>query len=93
MLDLKGIVPGTAIATFVKGRYSSMDKGNHAAFFLRHGAPDTGFWVIDQWKARPGSGDKPTISSRFIVARHKKQNANGSWPRASDNADAFAVIE
>lgn len=93
VLDLKGLQPGTAIATFVNGRYLSKNTGNHAAFFLRHGAPGTGFWVIDQWKTRPGNGTKPLISSRFIAAKHKKQLADGSWPEASDNADAFNVIE
>jgi hypothetical protein len=93
VLDLKDIKPGTAIATFVHGRYQSKDTGNHAAFFLRHGAPGTGFWVMDQWKTRPGHGQKKYISSRFIDARHKKQRADGSWPDASDNADAFSVIE
>ena len=93
VLDLKDIKAGTAIATFVRGRYPSMDKGNHAAFFLRHGAPGTGFWVVDQWKERPGHGAKPYISSRFIPSRHMKQKSDGSWPRASDNADAFYVIE
>ena len=93
VLDLKGIAPGTAIATFVNGRYPSNDTGNHAAFFLRHGKSGTGFWVIDQWKTRPGHGSKLLISSRFITAQHKKQLADGSWPSASDNADAFSVIE
>lgn len=93
VLDNKDIVPGTAIATFIKGRYPSMDHGNHAAFFLRHGAPGTGFWVIDQWNNRQGRGEKKDISSRFIRNLHRKQNKDGSWPEASDNAQAFSVIE
>lgn len=44
VLDGKDIAPGTAIATFVKGRYPSKDSGNHAAFFLRHGAPRNGIF-------------------------------------------------
>jgi hypothetical protein len=93
VLDGKDIAPGTAIATFVNGHYQSKEGGNHAAFFLRHGAPGTGFYVIDQWKPKQGPGAKPYISSRFISARRKKQNADGSWPNASDNAQAFSVIE
>jgi hypothetical protein len=34
VLGNKDIVPGTAIATFVKGRYPSLRHGNHAAFFI-----------------------------------------------------------
>lgn len=93
VLDNKDIVPGTAIATFVKGRYPSHSKGNHAAFFLRHGAPGTGFYVIDQWIDADGRGKKPFITSRFINNRHKQQNKDGSWPGASDNAQAFSIIE
>lgn len=93
VLDLKGLEPGTAIATFVLGRYPNRGTGNHAAFFLRHGASGTGFWVIDQWKSRPGHGAKPLISSRFVSSKGKPQRADGSWPEASDNADAFSVIE
>jgi hypothetical protein len=81
---------GTAIATFVKGRYLSKPHGNHAAFFLRQGAD--GFWVMDQWRDKPGGNVRP-ISERFIKSLHRSQNTDGSWPQASDNADAFAVIE
>jgi len=93
VLDNKRILPGTAIATFVKDRYMSMDKGNHTAFFLRHGAPGDGFWVIDQWKDDPRKGKKPLISARYIKALHRKQNEDGSWYSASDNADAYSIIE
>jgi hypothetical protein len=81
---------GTAIATFVQGRYLSLPHGNHAAFFLRLG--EDGFWVMDQWMDKPGGVVRP-ISERFIKSLHRKQNTDGSWPQASDNADAFSVIE
>lgn len=84
------ISAGTAIATFVQGRYLSKPHGNHAAFFLRQGAD--GFWVVDQWKDKPGGAVRP-ISERFIKSLRRPQNTDGSWPQASDNADAFAVIE
>ncbi|NYE62548.1 hypothetical protein FHW58_003767 [Duganella sp. 1224] len=93
VLDNKNVAPGTAIATFVHGRYPNNDKGNHAAFFLRHGAPGDGFWVIDQWKDGNGRGKKPRISARYIKSLHMKLRPDGSFPRASDNADAFYVIE
>jgi hypothetical protein len=84
---------GTAIATFVKGVYQSKSSGNHAALFLRHGV--NGFWVMDQWRDdRPASENKkPTISSRFITSRRLKQKKDGSWPDASNNADAYQIIE
>jgi hypothetical protein len=92
VLDNKSIAPGTAIATFVNGRYPNKPKGNHAAFFLRHGAPGTGFWVIDQWKEDPTKGKKPVISARPIYVKNAKPNADGSWAGASDDARAFSVV-
>lgn len=89
VLGNKSIRKGTAIATFVKGRYPSRSNGNHAALFLRHGPAGDGFWVMDQW-AKP---NKKSISSRYISKQNKKQNADGTWPRASDNADAYSIIE
>ena len=76
---------GTAIATFVDGRYPRREHGNHAAFFLSRGP--RGFWIMDQWKS-PG---KLTSSWRFITSKGK--NKDGTYIRASDNADAFSVIE
>lgn len=94
VLDNPNIVPGTAIATFVKGHYRSNSHANHAAFFLRHGAPGNGFWVIDQWDDSDlHRGKKPFISSRYIKVRKGKQRADGSWPEASDNANAFSIIK
>jgi hypothetical protein len=62
-------------------------------FLLASWRSRTGFYVIDQWKPKQGRGAKPYISSRFISAKRKKQNADGTWPNASDNAQAFSVIE
>lgn len=93
VMNNKDIQPGTAIATFVNGHYLSHSKGNHAALFLRHGIK--GIWVMDQWKDdRPADqNNKPTISSRFIPSRGLKQRKSGAWPNASNNADAYSVIE
>lgn len=78
---------GTAIATFVNGRYPNRSTGNHAAFFLRH--QPGGIWVIDQWK---NPVKKPYVTAHFIPARGGPSK-DGTWPSASDNADAFFVIE
>lgn len=83
VLNNPAIRPGTAIATFVKGRYPNHPTGNHAAFFLRHGVD--GFWVIDQYKGRP------FIQSRFISI--KNLTTNGAFIDPSNNARAFSVIE
>lgn len=43
---------GTAIATFVNGRYPNYSHGNHAAIFIR--ALPNGIEVFDQWRgAKP----------------------------------------
>ena len=75
---------GTAIATFVNGRYANRAHGNHAALFLRH-APG-GIYVVDQWKTKKGG----KITSRFIRSQGRDKKGNFKYP--SDNADAFFVI-
>lgn len=77
------IVAGTAIATFVDGRYPNHSHGNHAAFYSRPG-PD-GFWIMDQWVG------KRRVTERYIPRRGRNQN--GSYNLPSNNADAFFVIE
>ena len=79
------LAKGIAIATFVNGRYPNHSHGNHAALFLKQGTK--GIWVMDQWK----NPKKKTISSRFIPCRGKTKS--GKFIHASDNADAFFVIE
>ena len=85
VLGNKAMLKGTAIATFVRGRYPNQAHGNHAAFFLRHGP--NGFWVMDQW-ADPL---KKFVSSRYI--RAKTKNAEGRFASPSDDANAFSIIE
>lgn len=81
----KALKEGTAIATFVDGRYASRPHGNHAALFIRQVV--NGILVADQWKA-----DKKTkISLRVIRSQGKDQK--GNYIRPSNNADAFSVIE
>lgn len=79
-----GIAVGTAIATFVDGKYQSKSTGNHAAFYLSQDA--TGIWVVDQWSS---SG---TIRKRLL--RFKGKTADGTaYTDPSNNGDAFSVIK
>ena len=41
------ITKGTAIATFVNGKYPNKNSGNHAAFYISQDA--AGIWMMDQW--------------------------------------------
>jgi hypothetical protein len=75
---------GTAIATFVSGKYPSNPTGQHAAFFLKRAG--AAIWVMDQWK---GDEKKPRVSKRIIYPGGP-ESANTSL---SNNADAFYVIE
>jgi hypothetical protein len=69
------IVKGTAIATFVDGRYPRKDNDNHAAIVLKVMA--SGIWVMDQWG---GDVNRPWIERRLIriPAPHKQRNTDGS---------------
>lgn len=90
----KKLERGTAIATFVKGRYPfHAGQHRHAAFFLRYGAPDrdglpTGFWVVEQWNHPP----MKHIQARFLT-RKGGMLPDGTFPNASNNAEALYVIE
>jgi hypothetical protein len=85
--SLPNLARGTAIATFVNGRYPQAGStGKHACIFLSHAG--AGIWVIDQY-VRSG-----TIIKRHIgVPRDHQRRPDGSWGNASNNAMAFSVIE
>lgn len=85
VLGNRTLQKGTAIATFVDGRYPNQAHGNHAAFFVKEFAK--GIWIMDQWK----SEKKTTISLRFLASLGK--NKQGKFIRAIDNAEAYSVIE
>ena len=85
--DSLTLAKGTAIATFVNGRYPSHAHGNHAALYISQSA--AGIVVMDQWAGQPDN--KPTVSWRLIPFRGKDKQ--GRYIRSSDNADAFSVIE
>ncbi|CAM4072686.1 BPSL0067 family protein [Paracidovorax anthurii] len=74
---------GTAIATFVNGRYPNQASGNHAALYV--GQDASGIFVIDQWSK---SGK---IQSRKLPFLGKGKN--GNWVDPSNNGDAFSVVE
>ena len=74
---------GTAIATFVNGKYPNNNTGQHAAFYLSQDA--AGIWVIDQWLA------SRTVQKRQLRFRGKKKD--GGFADPSNNGDAFSVIE
>jgi hypothetical protein len=76
---------GTAIATFVKGRYPNRSHGNHAALYVRQGIQ--GIYVMDQWKKKKNN----KINERFLPSLGKDKKGNFVFP--SDNADAFFVIK
>lgn len=81
----KMLKPGTAIATFVRARYPNHSHGNHAALYVKQGIG--GIYIADQWK----SASKTKISVRLILSQGKDKK--GNFIHASDNADAFFVIE
>lgn len=93
------IESGTAIATFVKGRYPIAGH-RHAAFYESPVRSVTGsimgIVVLDQWNPTPNPqrpGDsRPTIKRRSIY-RLGKMLSDGNFPRISDNAEAFYLIE
>jgi hypothetical protein len=75
---------GTAIATFFNGRYPSKPKGNHAAIFLEHVAPNRehplgGIRVLDQF---PNRG---SVGKRIIWNK-------GGQGYPSDDASRFSII-
>jgi hypothetical protein len=86
VLDDLFLAKGTAIATFVNGKYQSFSTGNHAAFYI---SQDTGgIWVMDQWA---NDTTKPKVSKRYI--RKKGKFPSGAYVDPSNNAEAYSVIE
>ena len=79
------LTKGTAIATFVGGKYQSHAHGNHAALYISQDA--AGITVMDQWRS---DKTKPKVSSRHIPFRGKDKS--GNYLNPSNNADAFSVI-
>jgi hypothetical protein len=82
----KTIAEGTAIATFVGGKWPGLSTGNHSGFYL--GQVSNGIYIIDQW---PNMMQKPKISKRFLYRLGKDKN--GKFINPTENADAFSIIE
>lgn len=80
------LAKGTAIATFVDGKYKNLPTGNHAAFYLSQDAG--GIWIMDQWAS---DTIKPKVSKRYV--KKKGKLASGQYVSPSNNADAYSVIE
>lgn len=73
------IKPGTAIATFVHGRYpQGGGHGKHAAIFVR--ATQTGIYVIDQFAGQV------EVAERFIPWHHPSDR------RAANNAVSYSTV-
>jgi hypothetical protein len=77
---------GTAIATFVDGKYQSLPTGNHAGLYVSQDA--SGIWIMDQWK---NEKTKPSVSKRYL--RKKGFTKEGKPLDPSNNAEAYSVIE
>jgi hypothetical protein len=77
------LTKGTAIATFVNGRYLSLPSGNHAALYVSQDT--TGVWVVDQYFGSNG------IHKRLL--HFKGKLPGGGYVDPSNNGDAFSVIE
>lgn len=75
---------GTAIATFVDGKYPNNKHGNHAALYISQSV--VGIEVMDQWLGV----NKPKIGSRILPFLGKK--SDGTYIDPSNNGDAFSVI-
>jgi hypothetical protein len=80
------LAKGTAIATFEDGVYKSRPHGNHAALYLSQ--DQGGIWVVDQWN---DPLKKPKVSKHYV--RFQGTTKDGKWKNASDNGDAYSVIE
>lgn len=82
VLDTTALLPGTAIATFVNGRYPDNDSGQHAALFMAYAGKS--IWVMDQWK---NDTKKKAVSARIIRPPPPRTVS------LSNNPAAFYVIE
>ena len=78
------IKKGTAVATFVNGRYPNTIHHKHAALYIEQ--DPVGVWVMDQWD----SPSKPTISKRRM--RFLGKDKDGTYIDPSNNGDALSVI-
>lgn len=83
------ILPDTAIATFVQGRYPY--QGGHAAIYIRQDA--AGIWVWDQRVRESMSNGKRRIFPGIEPVRMRFIPFMSGFGRSKDDADRFYVIE
>jgi hypothetical protein len=82
------IAKGTAIATFVDGKFKSGH--GHAAFYNGHFYDDDEgirIYVIEQF-----NGSTPTLKIQERLLHNFGKDANGDWERRSNNGRAFSII-
>ena len=79
------LIPGTAIATFINGRYPQSGNYRHAATFLRYGRENgvPGIFVVDQYHGQHGDGQ---AAVRFLPF-HKRPGHKDKYL-----AGAFSAI-
>jgi hypothetical protein len=94
------IESGTAVATFVNGRYPTAGH-RHAAFYegpaYNTSGTLNGIILLDQWNPQvtpwnPHPAPRDDIRRRTVQPKGKMR-PDGSFPQISDNAEAFYVIE
>jgi hypothetical protein len=88
----KTIARGTAIATFINGRYPQSDRAGerssrHAALFLS--AVPGGIWVMDQYPHPSGRGIKKRLIT--IPPPRAQRRSDGTYQDPGNNAMAFYV--
>jgi hypothetical protein len=76
VVDDKDIKPGTAIATFDKGRYPQTDVNKNSGIYLGRGANGS-VWILDQWPAR-NSGQKVHPPQPRELLRDSRNVSNDS---------------
>lgn len=98
------IEKGTAVATFVKGRYPTHGH-RHTAFYegeiksctynpsLARGCSVMAVILMDQWNSQPGTRNPKVKVTRRRVERRGKMYSDGDFPYISDNAEALYIIE
>ncbi|MDR1423047.1 MAG: BPSL0067 family protein [Azoarcus sp.] len=84
----ESIAEGTAIATFINGRFISGH--GHAALFSRYTRDENGeivIYVIEQYL-----GGRPSTGIQERLLPNSGKNPDGTWHDRSNNGRAFSVI-
>jgi hypothetical protein len=84
VVDVKHLPRGTAIATFVNGRYPGLKTGNHATLYIA--TAGAGFYAMEQFLAK-------RLIGRRRIEPGRTTRAGVLFTSPSDSAQAFYVIE